>query len=263
MLEQQNVLDHNTDKFRKLYSRQFSHRANRCLTYISDTPAKELFKMAFLPTGLGMTLGGTLGGLIGLIGGPKGAAVGAGSGAGVGFCAGTTYASYRTRKEYRKWLRQYRADEILTEFDALFRAHPNLNEFLCPLTGQLMHYPFIDPWGFSYEKEAIMSWIKKNHSSPKTELPLTTDDLRPNYMLMGQLARTYRDLVEQNVLDEPRKLNPIQLEGIGILLNDLREQMGLCFHSENRELLKLLREGKISRKTYTAQLDLMSSYLDP
>lgn len=92
------------------------------------------------------------------------------------------------------------------------------DEFLCPITRELMKEPVIAAGelrssivcfiitlclfvvftqffplqtdGYSYEKEAIESWIStKNRSSPMTNLPLLTTLLTPNHTLKMAIGR--------------------------------------------------------------------------
>ncbi|XP_070694025.1 WD repeat, SAM and U-box domain-containing protein 1-like isoform X2 [Pempheris klunzingeri] len=64
------------------------------------------------------------------------------------------------------------------------------DEFLCPITRELMKDPVIAADGYSYERESIESWIRgKNKSSPMTNLPLQTLLLTPNRSLKMAIAR--------------------------------------------------------------------------
>ncbi|KAK5619748.1 hypothetical protein CRENBAI_008095 [Crenichthys baileyi] len=64
------------------------------------------------------------------------------------------------------------------------------DEFLCPITRELMRDPVIAADGYSYEREAIESWINtKNRSSPMTNLPLLTTLLTPNHSLKMAISR--------------------------------------------------------------------------
>ncbi|XP_075933880.1 WD repeat, SAM and U-box domain-containing protein 1 isoform X2 [Anarhichas minor] len=64
------------------------------------------------------------------------------------------------------------------------------DEFLCPITRELMREPVIAADGYSYEREAIDSWINtKNRSSPMTNLPLLTTLLTPNRTLKMAIGR--------------------------------------------------------------------------
>ncbi|KAJ8394533.1 hypothetical protein AAFF_G00045430 [Aldrovandia affinis] len=64
------------------------------------------------------------------------------------------------------------------------------DEFLCPITREVMTDPAIAADGYSYEREAIQSWINgKNRSSPMTNLPLQTTLLTPNRTLKMAIGR--------------------------------------------------------------------------
>ncbi|KAM9826530.1 WD repeat, SAM and U-box domain-containing protein 1 isoform 3-T7 [Syngnathus typhle] len=64
------------------------------------------------------------------------------------------------------------------------------DEFLCPITRELMRDPVLAADGYSYEREAITMWIHtKNRSSPMTNLPLLTTLLTPNRTLKMAIAR--------------------------------------------------------------------------
>ncbi|XP_048885511.1 WD repeat, SAM and U-box domain-containing protein 1-like isoform X2 [Brienomyrus brachyistius] len=64
------------------------------------------------------------------------------------------------------------------------------DEFLCPITREIMTDPVIAADGFSYEKDAIEGWISsRNRSSPMTNLPLQTTVLTPNRTLKLAIGR--------------------------------------------------------------------------
>nr|XP_040058505.1 WD repeat, SAM and U-box domain-containing protein 1-like isoform X5 [Gasterosteus aculeatus aculeatus] len=64
------------------------------------------------------------------------------------------------------------------------------DEFLCPITRELMKDPVIAADGYSYERESIQSWIKgKNQTSPMTNLVLQTTLLTPNRSLKMAITR--------------------------------------------------------------------------
>ena len=62
-------------------------------------------------------------------------------------------------------------------------------EFLCPITFELMTDPVISNEGISYERAAIENWLRVGNSRcPVTRQPLQRRDLRPN--------RALRNLIE-------------------------------------------------------------------
>ncbi|XP_074550386.1 WD repeat, SAM and U-box domain-containing protein 1-like [Halichoeres trimaculatus] len=82
---------------------------------------------------------------------------------------------------------------LLRKIEAL-RAEQNgsevPDEFLCPITRELMKDPVIAADGYSYERDSIESWIRgKNKTSPMTNLPLQTTLLTPNRSLKMAITR--------------------------------------------------------------------------
>ncbi|NXP02484.1 WSDU1 protein, partial [Thinocorus orbignyianus] len=74
--------------------------------------------------------------------------------------------------------------------NAISVAVPVPDEFLCPITRELMKDPVIAADGYSYEKDAIEKWINnKRRSSPMTNLPLPTPVLTPNRTLKMAIGR--------------------------------------------------------------------------
>jgi len=68
-----------------------------------------------------------------------------------------------------------------TVFD--IKHHPLPDSFYCPITTELIADPVITKEGFTYEKEAIVQWIKTKHVSPLTRNELLLSDVRNNNAL--------------------------------------------------------------------------------
>eukprot|EP00005_Dracoamoeba_jomungandri_P001453 CAMPEP_0174256730 /NCGR_PEP_ID=MMETSP0439-20130205/5932_1 /TAXON_ID=0 /ORGANISM="Stereomyxa ramosa, Strain Chinc5" /LENGTH=654 /DNA_ID=CAMNT_0015339467 /DNA_START=216 /DNA_END=2177 /DNA_ORIENTATION=+ len=66
--------------------------------------------------------------------------------------------------------------------------HAIASSFICPITQEVMEDPVMDNEGNSYERYAIMDWLKRQRISPVTRAPLSVSDLRPN--------RGLRDAIE-------------------------------------------------------------------
>ena len=45
-------------------------------------------------------------------------------------------------------------------------------EFVCPITHELMESPVVAQDGFTYEKDAIEDWMRHKKTSPKTNAPI-------------------------------------------------------------------------------------------
>uniref|UniRef100_A0A8C7ARR0 WD repeat, SAM and U-box domain-containing protein 1 n=1 Tax=Neovison vison TaxID=452646 RepID=A0A8C7ARR0_NEOVI len=79
-------------------------------------------------------------------------------------------------------------EELRTKVKTLSSGIPD--EFLCPITRELMKDPVIASDGYSYEKEAMENWIsKKKRTSPMTNLVLPSVVLTPNRTLKMAISR--------------------------------------------------------------------------
>ncbi|GFO31808.1 WD repeat, sam and u-box domain-containing protein 1 [Plakobranchus ocellatus] len=65
------------------------------------------------------------------------------------------------------------------------RAEPSNmpNEFLCPITQELMKDPVIAADGYTYDRPAILSWMQREQRSPLTNMELASTQLTPNRTL--------------------------------------------------------------------------------
>ncbi|XP_003405882.1 WD repeat, SAM and U-box domain-containing protein 1 isoform X1 [Loxodonta africana] len=79
-------------------------------------------------------------------------------------------------------------EELRTKVKSLSSGIPD--EFICPITRELMKEPVIASDGYSYEKEAMENWIgKKKRTSPMTNLILPSVVLTPNRTLKMAIDR--------------------------------------------------------------------------
>uniref|UniRef100_A0A9L0IQF7 WD repeat, SAM and U-box domain-containing protein 1 n=1 Tax=Equus asinus TaxID=9793 RepID=A0A9L0IQF7_EQUAS len=79
-------------------------------------------------------------------------------------------------------------EELRTKVKTLSSGVPD--EFICPITRELMKEPVIASDGYSYEKEAMENWIsKKKRTSPMTNLVLPSVVLIPNRTLKMAINR--------------------------------------------------------------------------
>ena len=67
--------------------------------------------------------------------------------------------------------------------------YSSVNSFLCPITKNIMKNPVITPYGTTYDKDAIISWLKTNETCPLTKKPLNRKMLIPNYALKNAITR--------------------------------------------------------------------------
>nr|CAB3267740.1 WD repeat, SAM and U-box domain-containing protein 1 [Phallusia mammillata] len=80
------------------------------------------------------------------------------------------------------------------------------DEFLCPITREIMHDPVIASDGFSYERTSIEAWIRKdpNPLSPMTNQTLKSKNLVSNQtlkMVIGQFMDARQDRMVEPAFD--------------------------------------------------------------
>jgi len=69
--------------------------------------------------------------------------------------------------------------------------------FICPINQTIMTDPVITPYGTTYERSAILNWLKKNKTDPLTKKKLTADMLITNFALRDAIQE-YKDSLEKN-----------------------------------------------------------------
>jgi hypothetical protein len=57
------------------------------------------------------------------------------------------------------------------------------NDWLCPITMELMKDPCIGPDGYTYERTAIEQWLAHNTISPMTRQVMSNNNIIPNIAL--------------------------------------------------------------------------------
>lgn len=83
---------------------------------------------------------------------------------------------------------------------------------LCPITSQRLVDPVVDPEGNTYERSAILDWLRRNPISPITRSPLTPDQLVPNRALASLLAATRPTDAEPPAAPRPPPAESLPLE---------------------------------------------------
>jgi len=79
------------------------------------------------------------------------------------------------------------------------------NEFLCPITGEIMVDPVTTSGGHTYEWSAISRWFREgNNTDPKTGLKLNNNILYPNHALRSAI-RNFVPTCELIIITELQK----------------------------------------------------------
>ena len=65
---------------------------------------------------------------------------------------------------------------------------------VCPITFEIMRDPVVAADGHTYEREALLRWLKGSNNSPATGAPLANRTIIPNYcvkMLIRELHQPH------------------------------------------------------------------------
>lgn len=60
-------------------------------------------------------------------------------------------------------------------------------DFLCPLTHDIMENPLMSKHGFSFERDAIIEWVDRQGTCPLSRQPLSLSGLIQNRLLKKQI----------------------------------------------------------------------------
>ena len=72
------------------------------------------------------------------------------------------------------------------------------NEWLCPITLQVMRDPVIGPDGHTYERDAIEAWLQQSMVSPVTRQRMSSNQLTPNIALRSLIESAFQQTTTQS-----------------------------------------------------------------
>jgi hypothetical protein len=70
---------------------------------------------------------------------------------------------------------------------------------ICPITQDVMREPVIDKEGNTYEKSAILEWLKTNNKSPITRNVISASELIPNRALIQSSSTSNNNNCQENI----------------------------------------------------------------
>ena len=73
------------------------------------------------------------------------------------------------------------------------------DDYICPITAEIMTDPVTTADGFTYEREAITEWLRTKDTSPSTGAKLESKALIPNHSLRSVI----RSFVEASAAMPP------------------------------------------------------------
>ena len=110
-------------------------------------------------------------------------------------------------------IERVRNEDERVNFNRLILQHPNpSNEFVCPITQEIMFDPVVALDGRTYERKAIERWLEKNSNSPMTKQPINDKTLRTNWTIRSAIERfldgsLVKDMVGDSIEMLMKKIN--------------------------------------------------------
>lgn len=73
--------------------------------------------------------------------------------------------------------------------------------FSCPITGEIFCDPVVISDGHTYERSAILKWLKRNDSSPITREKIAGKSILPNFVVKTLLDEWPKNQLHGNMMD--------------------------------------------------------------
>jgi len=91
----------------------------------------------------------------------------------------------------------------------------SIPSFLCPITHEVFHDPVVASDGYTYERSAIVEWLRTSSTSPMTNMPLDSLSLTPSHSIRSAIEewKQCRSSVYGNPRGGPRHRSALSLGG--------------------------------------------------
>ena len=83
------------------------------------------------------------------------------------------------------------------------------DDFICPITAEIMTDPVSTSDGFTYERAAITEWLRTKDTSPKTGATLESKALIPNHSLRSVIRRFVEARAAQPATSSPSRSSAV------------------------------------------------------
>jgi len=217
--------------------------------YYESQTTYEWFKYSVLPYLVPSFLGASGGAIIG--GPPLGIA-----GGGAGLLLGHYYSCSKNYEEYSKWLKLYNETEVIKEFKSLNEDKQILENFICPISFELIVNPVKCPSGRYYDKKSLQQVADTNPEGiincPFRNGTFTMAQVRDAPEFFSELkAKITSELVKELNTD----LSPKVKEGLQALVADLQKQIIDYVSRESDIFVDQLRKRQITLQEYTKKMN--------
>jgi len=138
---------------------------------------------------------------------------------------------------------------------------------ICCITKEVMRDPWMDNEGHSYERKAILQWLKKQQVSPKTRQLLREEDLKPNHDLRNIIHSLWtfpndeeEEVAEESIFEEKEQQQNSNDDLMRTICDALNEVGGVSSSSWEDSNIVIWYRGSL--KTVEANVELVIGSFD-
>jgi hypothetical protein len=121
-----------------------------------------------------------------------------------GACLGMVYTAARIERSvvYETWRQNAIQKKIFPIFETFLATLDGMNEFICPITREIIGDPVKDTSGHVYERWAIEKWLTEKTTSPTTNLPLQKDELTYDPTYHVKVVKAIKQRFDQQIEEQ-------------------------------------------------------------
>ncbi len=249
----------------------FLARRDRVSEYFRADPTQEI-ALRMLKVGGAVTASSvvTFAAIGACAGGPKGALIGAGIGLGTGIIFTIVYSSKDLRQNYQDWKAGVEDKCVVDKIREIH--HEHFDNFVCPLSHEIMKDPVQTLCGHTFERIAIEKWIdmkiaeaeantdpskKIEPHCPTCRTFLTKDELNIDLALLGQAKKAYGEYAAKES-ENPAHSAEIK-KGFEALHTDLEIQTTEILKQASVSLALQLSRGEITAEAFSRKMREVTS----
>jgi hypothetical protein len=111
------------------------------------------------------------------------------------------YLKYKNKYKNSKFILNGGMKEVEFELHGTMLTTDIPNDFICPISHEIMEDPVITCDGYSYEKIHITQWIRQRPANPLTNVLLPNVNLIPNHSLKGAIIDFTESIYTKKLLE--------------------------------------------------------------
>jgi len=159
-------------------------------------------------------------------------------------------------KDYKTYSRKSSDKEISDTVQDLLNKC-TMNEFICPITGELALDPVVTPYtSQKYERHELEKWIKKHGTDPETRQPMTIDDIYNSPRGLGGTVNVIEHKLNEQIKNPT--MSKRQIEVLIKMRDIVNERKNIFFEVEIKNLMREKKEKKIDFMEFARRVNLFA-----